>query len=119
MNRQLPNDACWAVEGGLVAGPYAGAEFEEGAVRKICDLVAAGVTHFLDLTEVGALNHFGVGLRPYESILRCADHQGRCPTSYRRMEIQDMSVSYQSEMRRMLDHISAGPMLKQAQPFVP
>ena len=106
MTERLPNDAYWVTPGRLMAGPYAGAEYEDDAIAKLESLTRVGVTHFLDLTEEGEPNHFQIPLSPYETLIERIQNGGGRPATYRRMPIRDTTVPTLSEMRVILDHLS-------------
>jgi hypothetical protein len=44
----------WVIAGKLLAGEYPGARNPEEARRRLRKFLAAGVRHFIDLTEAGA-----------------------------------------------------------------
>jgi hypothetical protein len=72
----------WVVPGLLLAGEYPGARDPEEARRRLRRFLAAGVRHFIDLTEVGELE-------PYDELLMEEAGSG---TSYKRIPICDVSV---------------------------
>jgi ADP-ribosyl-[dinitrogen reductase] hydrolase len=72
----------WVVPGKLLAGEYPGAPDSEEARRRLKRFLAAGVRHFIDLTEVGELE-------PYAELLK---GEAGSRTSYQRIPIRDVSV---------------------------
>ena len=72
----------WVVPGKLLAGEYPGARDAEEARRRLRSFLAAGVRHFIDLTEVGELE-------PYAELLTEEAGSG---ISYKRIPIRDVSV---------------------------
>jgi len=72
----------WVVPGKLLAGEYPGARDPEEARGRLRRFLAAGVRHFIDLTEVGELE-------PYAELLT---EEATSRTSYERIPIRDVSV---------------------------
>jgi ADP-ribosyl-[dinitrogen reductase] hydrolase len=85
----------WVVPGKLLAGEYPGAPDSEEARRRLRRFLAAGVRHFIDLTEVGEL-------RPYAELLT---EEAGSRTSYERIPIRDVSVP--EEPKTMAEIIAA------------
>ncbi|MCA9229707.1 MAG: dual specificity protein phosphatase family protein [Caldilineales bacterium] len=80
-----PHDNCyWVIPGRLMAGEYPIAIREEDGLRKLSAIVAAGISHFIDLTEKRD------PLAPYEPL------QGKLlaaePPGYDRFAIPDMGI---------------------------
>jgi protein-tyrosine phosphatase len=73
----------WVVPGKLLAGEYPGARDSEEARRRSKRFLAAGVRHFIDLTEVGELT-------PCAELL--TEEEAGSGTSYKRIPIRDGSV---------------------------
>ena len=99
---ERPHANCYWVEPGrFLAGEYPGAKDEAVARQKLRRFLASGVTFFLDLTEAHELSHYA-GLLHEE-----AAAAGKA-VEYRRMPIQDVSVSKTwREMVEILDVIDA------------
>src|SRR5262249_36904119 len=72
----------WVVPGKLLAGEYPGARDPEEARSRVRKFLAAGVRHFIDLTEAGELE-------PYAESLT---EETGSNTSYERIPIRDVSV---------------------------
>ena len=72
----------WVEPAKLLAGEYPGAPDPEEARRRLRRFLAAGVRHFIDLTEVGELE-------PYAGLLA---EEADSRTSYERIPIRDVSV---------------------------
>src|ERR1700740_1726835 len=72
----------WVVPGKLLAGEYPGARDSEEARRRLRSFLAAGVRHFIDLTEAGELE-------PYAELLTEEAGSGTC---HKRFPIRDGSV---------------------------
>jgi protein-tyrosine phosphatase len=85
----------WVVPGKLLAGEYPGAPDSEEARKKLRRFLAAGVRHFIDLTEVGELE-------PYAELLT---EEAGSRTSYERIPIRDVSVP--EEPKTMAEIIAA------------
>ena len=85
----------WIVPGKLLAGEYPGALDPEEARSRLRKFLAAGVHHFIDLTEVGELE-------PYAELLTEEAGSG---TSYQRIPIRDVSVP--KEPKTMAEIIAA------------
>src|SRR5690348_3966441 len=85
----------WVISGRLLAGEYPGARDPEEARRRLRRFLAAGVRHFIDLTEVGELE-------PYAELLTEEAGSG---TSYERFPIRDVSVP--EEPKTMAEIIAA------------
>jgi len=85
----------WVVPGKLLAGEYPGALDSEEARKKLRRFLAAGVRHFIDLTEVDEL-------RPYaELLMKVAGSR----TTYERIPIRDVSVP--EEPKTMAEIVAA------------
>src|SRR5260221_14694643 len=87
-------DTYWVVPGKPLAGEYPGAPDSEEARRRLRRFLAAGVRHFIDLTEVGELE-------PYAELLT---EEAGSNTSYERFPIRDVSVP--EEPKAMAEIIS-------------
>jgi protein-tyrosine phosphatase len=85
----------WVAPGKLLAGEYPGAKDPEEARQRLRKFLAAGVRHFIDLTEVGELE-------PYVELLT---EEADSRTSYERFPIRDVSVP--SEPKTMAEIIAA------------
>src|SRR5260221_5217925 len=85
----------WVVPGKLLAGEYPGALDSEEARRRLRRFLAAGVRHFIDLTEVGELE-------PYDELLT---EEAGSTISYQRIPIRDVSVP--EEPKTMAEIIAA------------
>jgi len=85
----------WVVPGKLFAGEYPGARDLEEARQRLRRFLAAGVRHFIDLTEAGEL-------QPYAELLTEEAGPG---TSYKRIPIDDVSVP--DEPKAMAEIIAA------------
>jgi hypothetical protein len=85
----------WVVPGKLLAGEYPGALDSEEARRRLRRFLAAGVRHFIDLTEVGELE-------PYAELLT---EEAGSRTTYERFPIRDVSVP--EEPKTMAEIIAA------------
>jgi hypothetical protein len=72
----------WVIAGKLLAGEYPGARDPEEARSRLRKFLAAGVRHFVDLTEAGELE-------PYAELLI---EEAGSRTSYERFPIRDGSV---------------------------
>jgi hypothetical protein len=68
-------DTYWVVPGKLLAGEYPGALDSEEARRRLRRFLAAGVRHFIDLTEAGEIT-------PYAELL--TEEAGATAQAYRR-----------------------------------
>ena len=72
----------WVVPGKLLAGEYPGARDLEETRHRLRSFLAAGVRHFIDLTEVGELT-------PYAQLLT---EEAGSRATYERFPIRDVSV---------------------------
>ncbi len=88
-------DTYWVVPGKPLAGEYPGAPDSEEARRRLRRFLAAGVRHFIDLTEVGEL----------ESYAELLTEEAGFRTSYERFPIHDVSVP--DEPKTMAEIIAA------------
>jgi protein-tyrosine phosphatase len=77
----------WVIPGKLLAGEYPGARDPEEARQRLRSFLAAGVRHFIDLTEAGELE-------PYAELLTEEADSG---TTYERIPIRDVSVPEKPE----------------------
>jgi protein-tyrosine phosphatase len=84
-------ESYWVVAGGLLAGKYPLHVDARGARSRLSDLLAEGVTLFVDLTEE-------LELEPYVHALDGAARHVRMP-------VRDMDVPSVDQMRRTLDLI--------------
>src|SRR6202047_5374051 len=80
----------WVVPLKFLAGEYPGDEDPVKARKKINQLLAAGIRHFIDLTKLDELV-------PYESILSEESRAARITATYQRFPIRDNSVPSDSE----------------------
>ena len=85
----------WVVPGKLLAGEYPGARDPEEARGRLRRFLAAGVRHFIDLTEVGELT-------PRAELLT---EEAGSRTTYERFPIRDVSVP--EEPKTMAEIIAA------------
>lgn len=97
----LPNDAYWAEEDRLMAGPYPGKPTEVEAVESLKELTEAGVTHFVDLTFPKGVDTDH--LEPYEHLLEELPPEIR--PGYSRHSIKDLNVPSQAMMKEILSDI--------------
>lgn len=97
----LPNDAYWAEEGSLMAGPYPGKPSEAEAVETLKELTEAGVTHFVDLTFPKGVDTDH--LEPYEHLLE--ELPADTKPGYSRHSIKDLNVPSQELMEEILSDI--------------
>jgi len=95
-------DSYWVVPGKLLAGEYPGARTTDQAKHKLRQLLAAGITYFLDLTEAG--EH---GLNPYAALLEAEARVLGRTVEHHRMPIPDVSTPAKEQMARILDTIDA------------
>jgi predicted protein tyrosine phosphatase len=97
--RPIP-DSYWVRPGRLLAGEYPGAPQDKRARQKLRQMLAAGVTFFLDLTEEGEY-----ALKPYAPLLQEEATALGCPAKHHRRPIRDMRTPAPEEMTRILDTI--------------
>ena len=99
--RPIP-DSYWVQSGRLLAGEYPGALQDERARQKLRQLLRAGVSFFLDLTEEGEY-----ALKPYAPFIHKEAAALGCSTEHHRRPIRDMETPTQEEMAGILDTIDA------------
>ncbi len=98
-------DSYWVIgpslpAGRFLAGEYPGAKDPAAATRKLGRFLDAGVTTFIDLTEVGEY-----GLRPYAAeAVALGAARGRA-IAYHRRPIPDLGAPAPQDMVRILDTI--------------
>ena len=80
----------WVVPLKFLAGEYPGDKDPVKARKKIKQFLAAGIRHFVDLTEFGELV-------PYDAILSEETKIPSTKATYQRFPIRDISVSNDSE----------------------
>jgi ADP-ribosyl-[dinitrogen reductase] hydrolase len=81
-----PNaNSYWVIPHKFLAGEYPGDEDPDKARKKIKQFLAAGVRHFIDLTELGKMV-------PYEAILSEETQNSSIKTTHQRFPILDNSV---------------------------
>ena len=91
------NNCYWVQPGRLLAGEYPGAMGEKAARARLRGYLNAGITFFLDLTDLHD------GLASYLELVQAeAAALGRTVT-HRRMTIRDMDVPPQAFMREILN----------------
>jgi protein-tyrosine phosphatase len=98
--RPIP-DSYW-VSPSLLAGEYPGSRHEAEARQKLQALLEAGITFFLDLTEVVERN---VSLKPYKMLLEDEAAGMGKTVEYRRIPIRDVDVTTPETMAEILDTI--------------
>ncbi len=97
-SEKLLRGSYWVQPGRLLAGPYPGAWGEDLAQRKARELLAAGITTIIDLTESDEHHAYLPRLNS------AAEQQGRT-VEHHRFPIPDMDVPLPSQMVRILDTI--------------
>jgi ADP-ribosyl-[dinitrogen reductase] hydrolase len=86
----------WVVPHKFLAGEYPGDKDPIKARKKINEFLAAGIRHFVDLTEIGEKT-WSVKLVPYEAILSEEARNSNINATYQRFPIRDNSVPSDSE----------------------
>jgi hypothetical protein len=86
----------WVLPLKFLAGEYPGDKDPVKARKKIKQFLAAGVRHFVDLTERGELTECGQ-LVPYDSILSEEARNASITATYQRFPIRDNSVPSDSK----------------------
>ena len=96
-----PHDNCyWVMPGKLLAGEYPAAPKRDDALRKLANIVDAGVRHFIDLTEKHDL------VAPYDQLLHEVAQTRQLVLGYDRFPIADVGIPESPELtNRILDHI--------------
>jgi protein-tyrosine phosphatase len=90
----------WVEPTRFLAGIYPGADEEAKARKKLRQILKAGITFFLDLTEADKLKPYALLLQEEATILGLsAKHQ--------RLSVSDFGVPTPSEMLHILDTIDA------------
>ena len=97
-----PHANCyWVKPGVLMAGEYPGAADPLAAQRRLADIAACGVRHFVDLTE----SH---ELASYRHLLPALSAGLDRPVAHERWAIRDVDVPHSADYtRRILDRIDA------------
>jgi ADP-ribosyl-[dinitrogen reductase] hydrolase len=91
-NPPRPNgNTYWVVPLKFLAGEYPGDKDPDKARKKIKQFLAAGIRHFIDLTELDDK------LAPYEAILSEEARSSNINVTYQRFPIQDNSVPRDSD----------------------
>jgi hypothetical protein len=98
--RPIP-DSYWVRPGRLLAGEYPGSRSDEKAQQKLRQLLEAGVTFFLDLTEVEE------GLKPYVPLLQEEVAALGRSVAHPRMPIRDGGIPAYKEMAHILNTIDS------------
>ena len=94
-DRPIPN-SYWVIPGRFLAGEYPGSLVELEARGKLCRIIEAGITWFIDLTEPDES-----GLHPYESLLREEAARLNKKVQYFRLPIQDCGIPTQEMMGKI------------------
>ncbi len=102
VDRPIPR-SYWVERGRVLAGEYPGSANDDEARRKIAQLLRAGVTWFLDLTE----ERDTIRLKPYAQFLPAETSASGHMFGHRRMAIRDGGTPSTEEMRAILDAIDA------------
>src|SRR5580704_16737556 len=89
-----PNEnTYWVVPLKFLAGEYPGDEDPVNARKKIKQFLAAGVRHFIDLTELREKTRSPLGgLVPYDAILSKEARNSSINATYQRFPIRDNNV---------------------------
>ena len=95
-------DSYWVAAGRFLAGEYPGARSQDDAIAKLNQLLDAGVTHFIDLTEAGEY-----GLLPYAHLAQQIGRLRGCKITHHRLPIRDMSAPNAATMRYILEAVDA------------
>jgi hypothetical protein len=95
-------DSYWVAAGRFLAGEYPGARSQDDAIAKLNQLLDAGVTHFIDLTEAGEY-----GLLPYADLAQQIGRLRGCKITHHRLPIRDMSAPNAATMRYILEAVNA------------
>jgi len=98
LERPIP-DSYWVRPSQLLAGKYPGSRSDEKAQQKLRQLLEAGVTFFLDLTEVQE------GLKPYALLLQEEAASLDRSVVHRRTPIRDGGIPTPEAMAHILDTI--------------
>jgi hypothetical protein len=99
-------DSYWIVEGKLLAGEYPRTIDEQESVVKLAQILDAGITYFIDISEQGEKVR-GRALIPYDYLLAAeATARGR-NFKYLRMAWRDLGVPDPQQMTQILDTIDA------------
>ncbi len=98
----LPNDSFWVIPGLLLAGPYPGSLKKDEAQRTLTELLQAGITTFIDLTEERETGVQGKPLYPYAPLLREIAAERGVDVSYLRFEVRDVSVPQLWQMEAII-----------------
>lgn len=101
-HKQSPTGESYWVVDGFLAGEYPGAKDLAEARAKLGQLLAAGVTCFVDLTEEGEND-----LLPYAHMLSELAAASRTQAEHIRMPIPDISAPSRAQMGEILDLIDA------------
>jgi len=90
----------WVRPGQLLAGEYPGTRDDAQTRHRVQGLLEAGVSFFLDLTEVGEAH-----LKPYYPFVQFEAMRHNREVQYLRMPLRDMDVTTPIRMTRILDTI--------------
>lgn len=93
-------DSYWVQPGRLLAGEYPGARDNAQARARLARLLDAGITAFVDLTELDEY-----GLNPYVPLLAELASETGTMLTHRRAAIRDMGTPTHSRMVEILDLI--------------
>jgi len=94
-------DCYWVVPGTLLAGEHPGAGNPVATQARLAMLAAAGVRHFVDLTEAHEL-------APYHALLPMVSRGLDRPVAHERLGIRDVDVPHcAAHANRILDRIDA------------
>ena len=104
----LPFDrSYWVSPGKLVAGFYPG-DFTTWAIEeKVGALIDCGIRSIVNLMQEGDINWDGLDVVPYEDYFQSRCAELKIDACWKRFPIVDMSLTDETHMISILDHIDA------------
>ena len=97
----------WAEPGKFLAGYYPGADSKHTEREKLLALLDCGLTHFVNLMQVGERNSHGMLFKPYAPFLEALASERGIAVESARFPIRDMDVPDGGLMTQILDAIDA------------
>jgi protein-tyrosine phosphatase len=98
MDTPIP-DSYWVLPGRLLAGEYPATRDEAGSRLKLGTILSAGVTAFIDLTEIDELV-------PYSDLLPPTVATSNIQVTHTRMPIRDLGVPTAPGMSAILERVN-------------
>jgi hypothetical protein len=105
MNNTPFDRSYWVIPGQLLAGFFPGSKNPVQESANMEGLIAAGISHVINLMEEDELDHQGKPFRPYQERFREMSALKGIAVTWERIPIRDVSVPSRALMVMILDRI--------------